>query len=448
MSNDGAKDGDGRERGGDGLKATVEFAREAGIGITGLSWLVLLYVISLGSAFIILSATVFQSTTIQDSADQAGDVLKVLRIIPEREAYVVDQLDVTRRTVLDMKQTLRALEATRQQAENRLSDLFGDVVEAAAELDVKVGRSVGPSNDRDPAEWDWRSYAVHIEIVIDELIRTSEDDDDRDALQSIRDRLVPASASALAAATEIKRAAHRYNDLSVLFRLETQELDRLRKQSDSIRDEVFKEYEIKANVQANVSQVLNTNVSVLIYLVQLPSEFLTFALTVSMGLLGSTIHMSRELFRDGERRDGAITVTWFVARPLEGMAAAIIIYIFFRAGQLTLTGGSTADNKIDDLNPYVLSFLAIASGLLSEKAYNRIVVGARRMLGGEDAERKAEAAADIPTLFPPADAATPAPGPTVLGPTASGPAASGGDTRQPAAPASGPSETDPRSPVR
>lgn len=85
------------------------------------------------------------------------------------------------------------------------------------------------------------------------------------------------------------------------------------------------------------------------------------------------------------------------------MAAAIIIYIFFRAGQLTLTGGGAPENKIDDLNPYVLSFLAIASGLLSEKAYNRIVVGARNMLGGDGRPENGEAGS-TPAEARPADA--------------------------------------------
>lgn len=385
-----------REDGGDGLKATVAFARDAGIGITGLSWLVVLYAISLGSAFIILSATVFQSTTIQDSADRAGNILKVLRIIPEREASIIDQLDVTRQTVQDRKLRLRSEDAERQAAEARLSKAFDGLVETAADLDVWAGRPVGPSRREDPNEIDWRAYSLAIEAIFEEVLPGIEGDADRNTLTALRDNLSRSVAGVLAALSEADRAARAYDNTSILFKLDTQELDRLRQARDTIRDKIFDEYEIPAEAQANVSQVLNTHVSVLIHLVQLPSEFLTFALTVSMGLLGSTIHMSRELFRKDDFNAGAVTVMWFVARPLEGMAAAIIIYIFFRAGQLTLTGGGASDNKLDDLNPYVLSFLAIASGLLSEKAYNRIVVGARNLLGGEE-ERKsaAEGGADV-----------------------------------------------------
>ena len=50
------------------------------------------------------------------------------------------------------------------------------------------------------------------------------------------------------------------------------------------------------------------------------------------------------------------------------MMSAFIIFIFLNAGQLTLTADGTAAK----LNPFVLSFVGIISGLLSERAYARI----------------------------------------------------------------------------
>jgi hypothetical protein len=375
-----------RDIGRESLNVTVEFARDAGIGAFGLTWLVVLYALSLGSTFLILSATVFQSTTIQDSASQAGGILKVLRIIPEQERFIIDQIGVTQRFVVDIKQTLQTIEASRQQAEARMRDGFQEVIGATADLDSLTGRAIGPSSSEDPSTIDWTAYLVEVDRSVDLTARAANSDDLRATVAATRGRVVAAVETVVAAVGVVRHMSKKHDDTAVLFKLKTQELDLLRKERHQIRDTVFREHGIPAEVQANVSQVLNTDAGFLIYLVQLPSEFLTFALTVSMGLLGSTIHMSRQLFRDGHQREAAVTVMWYVARPLEGMAAAIIIYIFFRAGQLTLTGGGgSADNKIDDLNPYVLSFLAIASGLLSERAYNRIVGGATNMLGGRDA---------------------------------------------------------------
>ncbi|MFX4223090.1 MAG: hypothetical protein ACMVO3_20225 [Thalassobaculum sp.] len=106
MASSGTDGGSWREIGRDSLSATVDFARYAGTGASGLLWLVILYALSLGSAFIILSATVFQATTIQGSSENAGRILKVLRVIPERERHIIDQYDVTQTIVIDLKRNL------------------------------------------------------------------------------------------------------------------------------------------------------------------------------------------------------------------------------------------------------------------------------------------------------------------------------------------------------
>jgi hypothetical protein len=363
MASSGTDGGSWREIGRDSLSATVDFARYAGTGASGLLWLVILYALSLGSAFIILSATVFQATTIQGSSENAGRILKVLRVIPERERHIIDQYDVTQTIVIDLKRNLRTYEAARQQAETRLGNAFQEVVTASTELNRLIGHAIAPLPTANPKGIDWHGYVRDVDTAVTELVGGIGAEKDWTEVRATQDRVARAVDNLVVAWAEAERLVQRYNDTSVVFKLESQELDRLRKARDTIRDEVFASQEIPREVQANVSQVLNTNFWPLVYLVQLPSEFLTFALTVSMGLLGSTIHMSRELFRNGHGQDAALTLLWYVARPLEGMAAAIIIYIFFRAGQLTLTGGGAPENKIDDLNPYVLSFLAIASGL-------------------------------------------------------------------------------------
>ena len=96
----------------------------------------------------------------------------------------------------------------------------------------------------------------------------------------------------------------------------------------------------------------------------IPSPVLVLMLTMGMGLLGSVVTMTWSFVR----RDGDLTVRRFLTLPFVGMMSAFIIFIFINAGQLTLTADGTAAK----LNPFVLSFVGIISGLLSERAYARI----------------------------------------------------------------------------
>ncbi len=111
----------------------------------------------------------------------------------------------------------------------------------------------------------------------------------------------------------------------------------------------------------------------LYYFLLLPVEVLTLFLTLSMGVLGSTIHINREFFHPSEKR----FLFWYLYRPALGMATALAVFILFRAGQLSLSG-SPGGTSSEGMNAFMVSFLAVISGLLSEDAYLWIVrVGQR-----------------------------------------------------------------------
>jgi hypothetical protein len=95
-----------------------------------------------------------------------------------------------------------------------------------------------------------------------------------------------------------------------------------------------------------------------------PHEVLVLVLTMAMGMLGSVVTMTWLFIR----KTGETTVRRFLILPFIGSMSAVVIYVFLSAGQLTLTSGEPQDS----LNPFVLSFIGIISGLLSERAYNRI----------------------------------------------------------------------------
>ena len=98
---------------------------------------------------------------------------------------------------------------------------------------------------------------------------------------------------------------------------------------------------------------------------QLNRSVLVLLLTLAMGTLGSTIFITMEYIAVQE-----ITrpVSWYVIRPLLGMVTAIAIFVLAKAGQLTIS----ADSGSAELNPFVISFLAIISGMLTEQAIEKI----------------------------------------------------------------------------
>jgi len=96
----------------------------------------------------------------------------------------------------------------------------------------------------------------------------------------------------------------------------------------------------------------------------MPQHVLVLFLTMAMGMLGSVVTMTWLFIR----QDSSLSVRRFVILPFIGTMSAVIVLIFISAGQLTLTAGESQDS----LNPFVLSFVGIISGLLSERAYTRI----------------------------------------------------------------------------
>lgn len=95
-----------------------------------------------------------------------------------------------------------------------------------------------------------------------------------------------------------------------------------------------------------------------------PLHILVLQLTMVMGMLGSVISMTWSFIK----KDSGFTFRRFLILPFVGAMSAFIIFVFVKAGQLTLTAGGATE----PLNPFVLSFVGIISGLLSELAYSRM----------------------------------------------------------------------------
>jgi hypothetical protein len=111
-----------------------------------------------------------------------------------------------------------------------------------------------------------------------------------------------------------------------------------------------------------------------------PREVLVMILTMVMGVLGSLVTMTWSFVR----QDTGYSLRRMLLLPFVGGMSAFVILVFLKAGQLTLTAGESND----PLSPFVLSFVGIVSGLLSERAYARMSeVGTNFFAVNEDIPR-------------------------------------------------------------
>lgn len=114
-------------------------------------------------------------------------------------------------------------------------------------------------------------------------------------------------------------------------------------------------------------------------LFSLPAEILTLLLALSMGALGSTLHITK-LLLDGD--DGKGT-SFFLIRPFQGMITSLVVFVLLKAGQLTISAGVS-----DNLNIFFVSFAGISSGLLAEEAYRMIKKAGAGIIKADDGESR------------------------------------------------------------
>jgi hypothetical protein len=96
--------------------------------------------------------------------------------------------------------------------------------------------------------------------------------------------------------------------------------------------------------------------------VLVPNTMLVLMLSIFMGMLGSLIYLAREMILFGE-----------IKKPSEmlfriglGAAVALSLYFFASAGVLALSQSSAGQGN-SDMSPYLISFLGITAGYLSDR---------------------------------------------------------------------------------
>lgn len=115
-------------------------------------------------------------------------------------------------------------------------------------------------------------------------------------------------------------------------------------------------------------------------MLKMPVQVLTLLLVIAMGVLGSTITMTWTFLSENT----SLPLRWYLLRPFVGALSALVIFIFAKAGQMSLI----TDAANASLSPFMLSLLGIAAGLLSDRAYSQMASVSGKFLGNMGVEQE------------------------------------------------------------
>ncbi len=118
---------------------------------------------------------------------------------------------------------------------------------------------------------------------------------------------------------------------------------------------------------ASEIRVLDSQLGFLRVLTRIPNEMLLLLLMIAMGLLGSSIYLMRGFFGGGPE----LTLRIVFFRQFLGALTALMMFVVVKAGVLVASDPRTAAQS-GTLNPFLLAFLGIIAGLMSEQVVERI----------------------------------------------------------------------------
>lgn len=100
----------------------------------------------------------------------------------------------------------------------------------------------------------------------------------------------------------------------------------------------------------------------------IPGIFLSILLSLSMGALGSLVTITIEYLKIDFTSAKEINYSMYLFRPLLGAIMALVVYIAVKSGQF-----SFANEAVTELSPFLLSFIGVLSGMMSEQVYRKFV---------------------------------------------------------------------------
>lgn len=330
---------------------TVPTLKDGGVTLAGL-WLLLWYVLSLWLVLGTLSSQSFQSAMVLAGI---GDLSKtnIVRsvnewqeITEERELLASERVaaEKDRASALDMVDFKQAILAEKYSIfRQRFSEItfFGEEIASAdsREFKVMIDRIGKITYGFKNSEYSFPSDASFLSLI-------SEAEAAYQIFKGVESEL---EESRLARETTTRKYSR---ILDQIKQLENKEFDILKGK----RGELLGEFLYLKNFKFD-------------FLALMPNQLLTLFLTLAMGALGSVIHVTRTFF--DQRTDEPLS--WYFFRPFLGIVTAIAVFVLFKAGQIMISDASSPTASSGDLNPFFISFLAVISGLLSERAYQQIL---------------------------------------------------------------------------
>ncbi|MBB3657462.1 hypothetical protein FHX15_002694 [Rhizobium sp. BK650] len=118
-------------------------------------------------------------------------------------------------------------------------------------------------------------------------------------------------------------------------------------------------------------------------LIMSPSEFIALLIVCFAGMLGSFLKIVFEAHtsnRDPDFRD-------LIVPPILGLICSLVLYILLRAGFIAVTDHAEQTGSAN-LSPFVIAFVSLTAGLLSNRAVAVLERSSSTLLGGADTEDK------------------------------------------------------------
>ena len=359
--------------------------KNLGFGIRGL-WLVVLYFLIIGFVIVSFSSFQFQNKVIQyPSQTDATSVDKtsIGELIEMIEKYqpLRDKLNTASSRLDNIQTNLQKAEEMLASAEGELLaeeskvNLLGETL--LNHLDYKNITTADSENKISVPELDEFTSSMSYRVITKSVGLFGNDEEIYGLFNEYRQ-----------ARSNYKLADGKWSEAQQLYRHFRRKISTENLNLDDAQRELekFRKGKSERDFELLNELLAFRNISFLVFYLKdplaiatMPTATLTLIVTLAMGALGSVLFLTTSFFRDRE----SMAFSWYIFRPFLGMITALAMFVFAKAGQITITEPSITTMQSHELNPFLVSFLAIISGLLSEQAIDRISRTGRGIFRGD-----------------------------------------------------------------
>jgi hypothetical protein len=170
------------------------------------------------------------------------------------------------------------------------------------------------------------------------------------------------------------------SNIAVDQKTTTAEVTLLDKRLKDLEKDEAKITELKARVSA-ISDFLNS--APVGWMAKMPADFVVLFLATMMGALGGALSTVRKLLVEEEENPRLVD---YALRPALGFIVAIAVFTLFKAGQLVISNNA-ATQSTDALNPFLVAFIGVISGLVAKHAITSIEVAGTSFFSSREEER-------------------------------------------------------------